>query len=637
VISVYRGRRSFLSLILAAGVVSLLALSGLGLESPLSSERDAESSTAAVEPTFQLPPGGDYPTYLGSIERTSSSSSELMVNLTSAPQIRLLWNFSTSTYPNRGAVKSQPIEQNGVVYFGAQNGYEYAVNAITGKIVWHVYLGVDQNDSGCGDNLLGVTSTGTVSGSTLYVDGGYPYLYALNLSSGATEWRAAIGGSNDLGFYDWSSPLIYKGDAYVGIASDCDHPLVPAGLAEYSLATGGLMNYFNSSVPEENGSSIWGSPSVNPTTNTVFLTTGNAYNTTLSSNYSESIVALNATTLAVEDFWQVPPATAPGDSDFGVTPTIFTPTGGVPMVTAANKNGNLYAFYQSNLTLAWQARVCCGTYQDDHFSTSWGGGSVYAVGAETSIGGVQFNSSVHAYNPVNGSEEWKVGFPESSYSGYAAPLYVNGLLVVADGPDLLFLNAHSGKLLLTEHVGGVAVAAASIARGEIYVGSSDGSVLAFDVTLSASAGESTASGTSPLVVSFSGGATGGLPPYTYSWSFGDGGNSTSQSPPYEYSHPGTYIVVLNVTDQAGNFSTQTLSVLVSTAPPGKGPSTVLEVAGLVAGIVVVIALYLVIVAYRRRAQGRKPADAGAGESSPPASGTPRDSSSSEEPRPPSSR
>ncbi len=272
-----------------------------------------------------------------------------------------------------------------------------------------------------------------------------------------------------------------------------------------------MVRYFNSSVPLDLGSSIWGSPSVNPSTNSIYVTTGNPYGLT-PSNYSESVLALNATNLSLQAYWQVPAAAGPGDSDFGVSPTLFTPKGGFPMVTAANKNGYLYAFYQSNLTLAWQQRVCCQMGQDDHFSTAWGGGYVYSVGAVTSIGGVPYNSSVRAFSPLNGTEIWKKGFPESSFSGYAAPLYVNGVLIVPDGSDLLFLVASSGNLVYSAHVGGLTQAAASIARGEVFVGSTDGSVLALDVQLNSSATEYVASAATPLSVTFHVTGTGGLPP-----------------------------------------------------------------------------------------------------------------------------
>ncbi|MGA3021816.1 MAG: PQQ-binding-like beta-propeller repeat protein [Thermoplasmata archaeon] len=505
-----------------------------------------------------LAPGGDFSTYLGNEERTSSSSSEHLINLTTAPSLHVLWAYNVKN----NQVESQPVEQNGIVYFGANDGYEYALYATNGTLLWKSFLGQDTNDTPCGFPQ-GVTSTATVVGANLYVDGGYPYFYALNSSTGAIVWRAPIGnGTSALGNYDWSSPLIYDNNAYVGIASQCDFPLVQAGVDEFSLTTHALVGYFDSSVPAQNGSSIWGSPSVNPTTNTIFVATGNAYEAT-STTYSESILALNATTLAVQAAWQVPAAQRVVDSDFGVTPTLFTPAGGFPMVSVANKNGYLYAFYQSNLTLAWEHLICCqDSSQDEHISTAWGGGYVYVVSPITTIGGVTYNSSVRAFNPLTGAIVWQEGFSQTSYDGYAAPLWVNQLLIVPDQGTLFVLNATTGAILYQDTVPGHFVAAASISRGEIFAGTSHDKVVAFDLQLNSSASQSSPSGAAPLLDSFSVVGSGGLPSYSYSWTFGDGGTSALQEPSHAFANVGTYNVTVAVKDLAGNVSTSTLTVEV---------------------------------------------------------------------------
>src|SRR2546425_6325748 len=57
-------------------------------------------------------------------------------------------------------------------------------------------------------------------------------------------------------------------------------------------------------------------------------------------------------------------------------------------------------------------------------------------------------------------------------------------------------------------------------------------------------------------ISFSASASGGTPPYIYSWTFGDGvGTSSAQSPTYSYSSPGSYVVVLLTTDSVGATAT----------------------------------------------------------------------------------
>ena len=60
-----------------------------------------------------------------------------------------------------------------------------------------------------------------------------------------------------------------------------------------------------------------------------------------------------------------------------------------------------------------------------------------------------------------------------------------------------------------------------------------------------------ASGEIPLTVSFTGSATGGTPPYSYRWTFGDGQSSTAQNPGHTYTQTGSFTATLTVTDNEG--------------------------------------------------------------------------------------
>ncbi|HEX9034992.1 MAG TPA: PKD domain-containing protein, partial [Streptosporangiaceae bacterium] len=86
--------------------------------------------------------------------------------------------------------------------------------------------------------------------------------------------------------------------------------------------------------------------------------------------------------------------------------------------------------------------------------------------------------------------------------------------------------------------------------------------------LSATATASPTTGNAPLNVAFTGSATGGTSPYSYSWNFGDGTTSTAQSPSHTYSSAGTYTATLTVTDSSSPAKTATSSATITVSAVG---------------------------------------------------------------------
>jgi PKD repeat protein len=82
------------------------------------------------------------------------------------------------------------------------------------------------------------------------------------------------------------------------------------------------------------------------------------------------------------------------------------------------------------------------------------------------------------------------------------------------------------------------------------------------------AAASPTSGFTPLTVSFSAAATGGTPPYTYYWHFGDATLSNLQNPSHTYANAGTYNVILNAEDGSGGWGqADPLTIAVTDIPP----------------------------------------------------------------------
>ncbi len=81
-------------------------------------------------------------------------------------------------------------------------------------------------------------------------------------------------------------------------------------------------------------------------------------------------------------------------------------------------------------------------------------------------------------------------------------------------------------------------------------------------SLTAGASANVTLGRSPLVVGFTGTASGGTAPYSYAWNFGDGASSLLQDPSHTYSAPGNYTAHLWVNDSASGSATAQVSIAV---------------------------------------------------------------------------
>jgi PKD repeat protein len=75
-------------------------------------------------------------------------------------------------------------------------------------------------------------------------------------------------------------------------------------------------------------------------------------------------------------------------------------------------------------------------------------------------------------------------------------------------------------------------------------------------------------------IKFYGSATGGVPPYSWEWDFGDGGSSTQQNPTHQYANTGTYTVILTVTDNEGDSDSDTSTARITEIPEDTTPPSV---------------------------------------------------------------
>ena len=296
-------------------------------------------STASSRTTY---PGNSYPAYLGGVLHTSTNLAATAITPANASSLTQAWSFP-------GVFVATPAVANGMVYAGANNGKLYALNETTGAVVWSRFLGKVTKTT-CGGR--GITSTATVAADPqtgelrVYDAGGNGYLYALSAATGAVRWKSAVAVASTTvnNYYQWSSPTVAGGRIYIGIASQCDTPLVRGGVKAFNQSTGALLAAHYTVPAGVVGGSIWSSAAVN--SGSVYVTTGNAPPHPSNPGESQSIVQLDPATLARKGIWTITTGQQISDGDFGGSPMLFTATIGgstVPMVGACNKNGRYYA------------------------------------------------------------------------------------------------------------------------------------------------------------------------------------------------------------------------------------------------------------------------------------------------------
>ncbi len=434
---------------------------------------------AAVGVLHQLTPAraasGDWPTYLHDVQRTAASD-DTILSPANAGQLKANWSFKTG-----GPIAASPTVVGGTVYVGSWDGYEYALNAATGAMLWKTFLG--QTTAPCYPQLAGVSSAADVENGVVYVGGGDSYWYALDATTGNVLWKVFIG-DNTKGWYNWASPLIYNGYAYVGTSSVGDCPLVPGQLLQVSLTTHQIVNTFNFVPTGQYGGGIWTSPSLDTATNTIFLTTGTRNRP--DQNLSEAVVALDATTLALKASWSLPTSAETVDSDFASTPVLFTDTNGDQLVAAVNKNGFAYVFNRNNLSAGpvWSQQIdiggsCPQCGDGSASSAAFGNNTLFLAGGNSVITGQGYKGSVTALDPATGNFKWQHGAAGQVIPALA---YSNGLIFDGAGATLEVLDASSGTRLYSYTTGGLLYAAPTVSSGQVFTGGTDNTVYAFGLS-----------------------------------------------------------------------------------------------------------------------------------------------------------
>ncbi len=132
------------------------------------------------------------------------------INASNVGHLRVKWIFQTGVV---GSFENTPIVDGDVMYVSTPYDHIFAVDAKSGKELWHYQYKLGKNIFCCGPNNRGVVVVGNkVLFTTLDA-----HIVALDKKSGEKVWDTEVADS-EVGYSLTSAPAIYKNLAIIGIA-----------------------------------------------------------------------------------------------------------------------------------------------------------------------------------------------------------------------------------------------------------------------------------------------------------------------------------------------------------------------------------------------------------------------------------
>jgi len=151
--------------------------------------------------------------------------------------------------------------------------------------------------------------------------------------------------------------------------------------------------------------------------------------------------------------------------------------------------------------------------------------------------------------------------------------------ITASGGDTLVVSANAGSaialgiLSVNATAPGAYTTNATLSVSDPWLAFTWGVLIGAGSPLQAQASGSPSSGVAPLAVAFTGAGIGGTPPYSYGWTFGDGGVSAAQNPSHTYASKGSFTAQLTVTDSVPNTATANVPITVAQGGAKSTPGT----------------------------------------------------------------
>jgi polyvinyl alcohol dehydrogenase (cytochrome) len=315
------------------------------------------------------------------------------------------------------------------------------------------------------------------------------FIYGLERKSGQVVWSVRPNPNSDAVIF--GSPILVKGQVVVGISSNegSAETTFRGSIVSLDPNNNGRINwqtYLIKRREQKNGSSgagMWSSPTYDPTTDTVYVTTGNNY-TAPATATSDAFVALSGRNGKIKWTHQlVSNDTGTVEKDFGDSPQIYTLADGEKVVGAGEKNGVYWVLDAASgeLVGSIQAVPDCAHSEGLFADSAISNGVVFVNGIDCSIPAnpplipptgvvIALKSEIEPSGKLEMEKLWRFTSPLAPVlSGVAV---ANGVVYfhTSGVPSVLYaLDAATGQVLAAVSTNG-GISGPSVSNGQIYVG-----------------------------------------------------------------------------------------------------------------------------------------------------------------------
>jgi outer membrane protein assembly factor BamB len=477
--------------------------------------------TLTVNPAPSPGPSVDWDSFGYDLERTSYNPNETTVGVGNVAALQKVWSFNVGYTMEREPVLASGVMINGtptnVLYAGSNWGSTmYAINADTGKFIWSKQVPSAPYTCGGGKpSQFSIAGTAAIdrAKNRIYFADGHNQLHALDLSTGAeaSGWPITIADyTPDHNFMHGG--LTYNpanGILYAVTGSTCDILPWYGRIDAIDTTSGSIIGSFfpdgasGGTVQGGSGGGVWGwgGASIDPSTNDVFIATGNAdvadpvNLNRQNNNYSENVVELSPTLSVIASNYpaNIPALQGYNDFDFGATPVLFTPAGCPPMLAAMNKSGMLEIYDRGSIAQGPVQYIDMSIPSNDgnfigvpafdpvtnyiyvETPSTYG---IYQAGLAAFD--VQPNCMLDATTPAWNDAFGPSGTPAAPQT--RSPVTIaNGVAYISDaaGDTEYAFNAASGAQLWNVTLSAPGGPGTIVANGYVYVSASDGTITAY--------------------------------------------------------------------------------------------------------------------------------------------------------------